>query len=153
MPDTYAEERNRVFPEQRDVVACYRHEEFKASPDSVIDDLPSPVRVLGPDSGTVRRMAATRTRDIFRTGHSKVAIDPGVAAILGHRKCGPLGGSAMITLSIFGRSCWRCSLPTSSALTKGNNRNAYKISEEIAQVVPRAPAPAQSNAGAEHVDL
>jgi hypothetical protein len=100
MPAAHAENRNMVFPEQRDVVGCYRHEKFNASLDSVIDDLRSPARVLGPHIEAVRRMAATRTRDIFGICRSQIAIDPWAAATLGHRKCGPLGGSAMITISI-----------------------------------------------------
>ena len=90
-----------VFPKQREAVACYRHEKFKVPHDSASDDFPSPARVPGPYIEAVRRMAATRTRDILGTCRSKIAIDPRAAAIRGHRKCRRLGGAAMITISIF----------------------------------------------------
>ena len=89
-----------VFPEQRGAVACYRNEKFRLSHDSVIDDFPRPARAAGPYIEAVRRMAATRTRDIFGTCRSKVAIDPCAAATPGRRKCAHLGGAAMI-MSIF----------------------------------------------------
>jgi hypothetical protein len=101
MPAAHAEKRNMVFPEQRDAGAWYRHEKFKPSHNSAIDDFPSAARVAGRYIEAVRRMAATRTRDTFGTCRSKIAIDPCAAPVGGRRKCGRLGGTAMITISIF----------------------------------------------------
>jgi hypothetical protein len=86
MPRAHAENRNMVFPGQRDAVACYRHEEFKASHHGA-----SPPRGAGAYIEVVRRMAATRTRDTFGTCRSQIAIDPCAAAIHGRRKCRRLG--------------------------------------------------------------
>ena len=101
MPRGHAENRNMVFPMQRGAVACYRHEKFNPSPASAIDDFPTPALALGPCIETVRRMAATRTRDIFGTGRAKIAIDRCTAAIRGRGIRRTLGGAAMIMVSIF----------------------------------------------------
>jgi hypothetical protein len=61
MPAAHAEDRNMVFPEHRRAVACYRHEEFKPLPDSVIHDFPTPALALSRCIEAVGRMAATRT--------------------------------------------------------------------------------------------
>ncbi len=96
-----------VFPKRREAVACYRHEKFSAShhgarPARIAsDDFPSPAWASGSYIDVVRRMAATRTRDIFGTCLSKIAVDPCAAAIGGHRKRARLGGPAMIAMSIF----------------------------------------------------
>lgn len=107
MPRGHAENRNKVFPLQRVRGACYRHEKFKALHDgpsparTAIDDFPSRARASGSYIEAVRRMAAARTRDSFGTCRTKIAIDPGAAAIHGRRKCARLGGATMITMSIF----------------------------------------------------
>ena len=46
------------------------------------------------------RMAATRTRNTFRTRTSKVALAPCADAVADNRECGRLAG-VMITMSIF----------------------------------------------------
>jgi hypothetical protein len=54
MPAAHAENRNMVFPKQRGAVACYRHEKFKPSPDSAVDDFQSSALALGPSIQALR---------------------------------------------------------------------------------------------------
>jgi hypothetical protein len=78
-----------------------RHEKFKAPHDSPIGDFSKPAQSSSPDNESLRRMAATWTRDNGGLCRSQIAINPGAAAFPNHRKCGQLGGTAMITVSIF----------------------------------------------------